>query len=183
MNEDQIAEHIRNTPPICVNGFHLTTAHLPEPWDNNFTTVYRLNCKCGSGAATILGHPLRDYNPDCDDNDEDLITPLGFQCSQCNIITEIIDTDIHGYHSEVANLEGDIRSVKYRGDGSRTKYKCPKCSTTTFKDVTVGFVYWDFDIMIDEPELPGQEFFNVFLFYVSCQSCGHVSRAIDLGKL
>ena len=183
MDEDQIADHIRSTPPACVNGFLLITAQLPEPWDDSFTTVYRLACKCGNGSATILGHLLRDYNSDCDENDDDLITPLGFQCSQCNTVTEIIDTDIHGYHAEVAKIEGGIGSAKYRGDGPRTAYKCPACSKTTFNDVTVVFVYWDFEIMVDEPELPGQEFFNEFLFYVSCKDCGHGSRPIDLGKL
>lgn len=161
MDETQIVEHIRNTPPTCVNGFRLTAAQLPELWDDNFTTVYRLACTCGNSSATILGHRLRDYNSNCSENDDALITPLGFQCTQCNIVTEIIDTDIHGYHAEIAKIEGGSGSAKYHGEGSRTPYKCPQCSTITFDKVTVGFVFWDFEMMLDEPDLPGQDFFNI----------------------
>lgn len=183
MDENLIAEHIRTNPPQCVSGFQLTKTQLPNALDDNFTTAFRLTCKCGNRSGKILGHRLRDYNSNCDVNDDALITPLGFQCGECNVVTEIIDTDVHGYHAEIAKLEGGTGSAKIRGDGSRTEYQCPNCSGKVFNDITVGFVYWDFEIMLDEPELPGQDFFNVFLIYTRCQDCGHTSRAIDLGKL
>ena len=83
----------------------------------------------------------------------------------------------------IAKSEGGIGSVKYRGEGPRTKYKCPECQQTSFSSVIVAFVYWDFDLMLDEPELAGQEFFHVFLFYAVCERCRQTSQVTDLGKL
>jgi hypothetical protein len=183
MNSKEIKQHILDNPPSCVKEFELKLTQLPEFWDNNFTTPYKLTCKCGNDSGKILGHLLRDYNLSLSKDDDSFITPLGFQCLKCNTITEILDTDIHGYHAESAKIEGGIGSAKYRGVGQRTLHICPKCFSTNFKNIIVGFVYWDFDVMIDEPDLPIQEFFNVFLFYVTCQSCGHISKPVNLGKL
>jgi hypothetical protein len=179
-DEDQIAEQIRNNPPSCVAGFRLTPCELPEHFDDNFKTVYRLACKCRNDKGTILGYPLKDYNPDYDC--PDFITPLSFQCGVCASATQILDTDIHGYHAEVGKLEGGIGSVKIRGKGKPSHFACSACASTVFQ-VVVGFVYWDFDLMLDEPDLPGQEFFNVFLIYGLCTKCGRASSVANLGKL
>ena len=93
-----------------------------------------------------------------------------------------MDTDVHGYHAEVGKLEGGVGSAKLRGSGTPTAYACPACSKTVFRMV-VGFVYWDFDIIEDEPALPAQEFFNVFLLYCTCSNCGRVAEPTEFGKL
>jgi len=180
LDDDQIAEKICANPPSCVAGFNLSSTKLPVSWDDAFKTVYQIRCKCGSETGKILGYPLKDYNPSYDSNL--LVTPIAFRCDQCSTATEILDTAVHGYHAEVAKLEGGIGSAKIRGSGLRSTFECPSCSDTIFQ-VTVGFVYWDFDIIYDEPELPGQEFFNVFLMYGHCQNCHHISSITDLGKL
>jgi hypothetical protein len=128
----------------------------------------------------ILGYPLKQYNPEY--GGPDFITPLSFKCSACATITQIIDTNIHGYHAEVAKIEGGTGSATLRGNGEPSQFACPMCGENIFF-VTVGFVYWDFDIMFDEPDSPGQEFFNVFLIYGQCKKCDKVSSAADLGKL
>lgn len=180
MNDDQIGEHIRQTPPSCIKGFRLVSAELPEHFDDNFKTVYRLSCQCGTDRGTILGYPLSEYNSQYDGSD--FITPLSFECGACSTVSQIVDTDIHGYHAEVGKIEGGIGSAKLRGKGNPVPFVCPKCSGTVFS-VIVGFVYWDFDIIQDEPELPVQEFFNVFLIYGVCTNCGKASPVVDLGKL
>ncbi len=180
--EARIAGQIKSTPPTCIKEFDLTPTELPEFWDDNFKTVYSLACRCGETKGAILGHLLRDYNPDCGDDDM-MITPLAFRCATCDSTTEILDTNIHGYHAEIAKIDGGVGSTKYRGTGPRTKYSCPKCNNEEFSKLTVGYVFWDFDLMLDQPELPAQEFFDVFLIYVDCSTCNHVSRVTDLGKL
>ena len=51
--------------------------------------------------------------------------------------------------------------------------------------MTIGFIYWPgaFDLILDEPDLPIQEFFNEFLYYGRCVSCGEESAITDFGKL
>jgi hypothetical protein len=180
LDEDQIAKHIRDNPPACVAGFRLSPAELPEPFDDNFQTVYGLSCKCGMDHGSILGYPLTEYNSKYDGSD--FISPLSFKCGKCATVTQILDTDIHGYHAEVGKLQGGIGSAKLRGDGEPVAFVCPGCSAILFS-LIVGFVYWDFDIILDEPELPAQEFFNVFLIYGVCKGCGKASSVADLGKL
>jgi hypothetical protein len=180
LNEDEIAELIRKNPPSCIAGFKLSATELPEPFDDNFKTVYRLSCKCGNMNGAILGYSLKDYSPKYDG--PDFITPLSLKCGKCGTATQIIDTDIHGYHAEIAKIEGGVGSAKLRGKGEPSKFLCPNCAGEVFS-VIVGFVYWDFDLMLDEPESPGQEFFNVFLIYGVCNKCGKASPVANLGKL
>jgi hypothetical protein len=179
LDDAQIAEKIRANPPSCVAGFNLLT-ELPVAWDDSFKLVFSLECKCGSHIGKVLGYPLSDYNFSYDG--DEFVTPIAFHCGQCNTVTEILDTAIHGYHAELAKVEGGVGSAKIRGNGVRSEYVCPNCENKTFK-VTVSFIYWDFDIMYDEPDWAGQEFFNVFLIYGHCQNCDHVSPIADLGKL
>jgi hypothetical protein len=180
IDDEQIIEHIRANPPSCLKEFNLLPGELPESWDDKFKTIYQLECQCGNKTGKILGYPLRDYNPDY--KGDEFITPIAFQCDQCTTVTEIIDTAVHGYHSEIAKIEGGIGATKFRGSGLRSAFACPECSEIAFQ-TTVGFIYWNFDLIYDEPELPAQEFFNVFLMYGHCQNCGKTSQVTDLGKL
>jgi hypothetical protein len=178
---EHIAGRLRTTPPSCVREFRLTPAELPV--DDNFKSVWQLACGCGNDRGRVLGYPLREYNSDYD-GAESFLSPLGFECSDCRKVTEIIDTDVHGYHSEVAKIEGGIGSAKMRGEGPRQPFPCSTCGAQLFV-VVVGFVYWGaaFDLFLDEPELPAQEFFNAFLSYGRCAACGEVSELTDFGKL
>jgi hypothetical protein len=188
----RMERRLRKTPPRCVRGFQCKPSRLPKPFDDNFRTVWRLACSCGGQRGTILGHALRDYNPRSEG--PEFISPLGFKCSACGKTTEVLDTDLHGYHPEVAKVEGGVGSAKIRGHGRRKQYPCPHCGAREFT-VTVGFVYWDFDLFLDEAELVTEgrwkardfahpeDFFNVFLSYGRCTSCGRVSEFTDFGKL
>jgi hypothetical protein len=180
---DQTAERLRTTPPTCVRGFRLTPAELPVAWDENCKSVWRLACTCGEERGRVLGYPLRDYNLDYD-GPECFVSPLGFECSGCGKVTEIIDTDTHGYHSEVAKIEGGVGSAKIRGEGPRQPFLCSACGAQVFV-ATVGFVYWDaaFDLLFNEPGWPILEFFNVFLCYGRCVGCDKVLAVTDFGKL
>jgi hypothetical protein len=189
---EHIGDRLRSTPPSCVGGFRLTPAEIPispdrvksasVEWAISIKSVWRLGCTCGEDRGHVLGHPLHDLNPDYDD--PEFVGPLGFECSACGKVAEIIDTDLHGYHVEVARIEGGGGSVKIRGEGDRRRFPCPACEADSFI-VTVAFIYWPaaIDLFYEQPHLPMEEFFLEFLSYGRCDSCGEVSAITDFGKL
>ncbi len=134
----------------------------------------------GTWGGSLLGYELQDYAPDY--RGDWLVTPIGFKCSGCSGVTEILDTALHGYHAEVAKLEGGTGSATIRGSGERKAYRCRRCRHDVF-ELIAGFVYWHFDIVFDEPELPAQNFFNEFMMLCICARCGDVSEPAELGKL
>ena len=179
----RMVARLRKTAPSCINGFRLTATELPVEWDDSCKSVWRLACACGEEQGRVLGYPLSDWNseyrgPEC------FLSPLAFECSKCGKVIEIIDTDVHGYHSQLARIEGGVGSAKLRGEGPRSCFPCAACAAGFFA-VMVGFVYWDgvFDFFLDEPDLPPEEFFIVFLCYGYCTACGHISDISDFGKL
>jgi hypothetical protein len=180
LDEETIAQKIRNNLPACVAGFRLLDSSLPVPVDTYFCTSYRLGCRCGYDQGAVLGYPLKAYNPEYDG--PDFITPLSFKCATCAGVTQIIDTAFHGYHAEVGKIEGGVGSATMHGTGEPLAFACPDCSKAIFS-VTIGFVYWDFDLFFDEPHLPSQDFFNEFLIFANCRNCGKTSAVANLGKL
>ena len=180
---DDLKLHLFGTPPSCIRGFTLVPDELPVPGDPSFKMVWRLFCHCGHPIGAVLGYPIRRVIPDYD-GPESFLSPLAFQCSACDKVTEIIDTERHGYHREVAQIEGGPGSCKARGEGRRDRFHCRQCQGTRFR-VTVAFVYWEaaFDFMLDEPQIRGEDFFNVFLSYGLCADCGEVAAVTDLGKM
>lgn len=94
---EKMVRHVRTTPPSCLGGFRVTPAH-PEPW--NDWIAWDLACSCGATEGKLLGHPLKDCNPEYD-GPALFVSPLAFWCSSCGKTTEIIDTKQHGYNSEI----------------------------------------------------------------------------------
>ena len=180
MTTGEIEAHIRATPPACLQSLRVSSAELPGKADKNFKATWRLACKCGGDACRVLGYPLQDLNPDY--KGQFWVGPLGFDCTKCGKVSEILDTNLHGYHAEVAKLEGGTGSTQVLGTGKRSTFLCPNCDKSVF-DVAVGFVFWHFDLIEDEPELPGENFFNEFLMGCTCMKCDHVSEPTGFGKL
>jgi len=174
---EAIEAHVRRSPPDCLASFRAFPLlaldqsdksiraewHAPAP----FKSLWRLQCKCGCRRGGLLGHYLRDYNQDY--HGDEMVTPIGFKCSTCAQVTEILDTKKHGYHAEVGKLEGGTGSGKIRGVGEQRMYYCKHCENDIF-DFVIGFVYWHFDIIFDEPELPAQNFFNEFIMLIRVRS-------------
>ena len=179
--EQQVEQHILATPPRCLQGFRVRASQLPTPFDDNVTSVWQAVCQCGHERGRLLGYPLStvasDYN-----GRECFVGPLAFECSTCSATTEVLDTDQHGYHAEVARLEGDDSDgTKYSGTGTRQAWRCPNCAADVFS-MTFGFVFWNLDYLA-EFSINWNDFFNVFLCYCHCQKCGHVSEPTEFGKL
>jgi hypothetical protein len=181
MNEAELVDYLRTTPPSCLQRFVATVAQLPEPFDNNPSSVWQIACSCGNNTGRFLGYPLRDYNAEYD-GPEIFISPLLFECSKCQTPTLLFDTDRHGYHAEVARLDGGVGSAKRRGKGPPKSLPCPSCSGNSFA-VTVGFVFWYPDELTEEFEEAWEDLYNVFLCYCQCASCGTVTQPTDFGKL
>jgi len=180
---ERINRLLQTTAPACVAGFRLTPAELPIEWDDNTRSVWRLACQCGNEQGRVLGYPLGDYK-DWPGGANIFISPIGFECAACGKVTEVIDTDQHGYHAEVGKREDGIGSVKYRREGPPTAWTCPQCEGQVF-GLTVAFIFWEvvFDLANEDLGWPLQEFFNVFLSFARCTGCGHLSEPTDFGKL
>ncbi len=117
MDEEQLVKRLQTAVPSCLRQFKTTPADLPEPFDDNPCSVWLIACTCGGEQGRFLGYPLSSYNteykgPQC------FLSPLAFDCIACNTVTELLETDRHGYHAEVARLEsGKHGSTKFRGNG------------------------------------------------------------------
>ena len=140
MTAEELVNTLQTTTPSCLKGFRNATAKLPEPFDDNPTSVWQIGCSCGWKRGRFLGHSLKNYNPSYG-GPELFISPLTFECHECKKTTELLDTDRHGYHADVARRDGGIGSAKLRGKGPQRAFSCPGCGGELF-EVTVGFVFW-----------------------------------------
>lgn len=182
MDEAQLVERLRTVAPSCLKGFTVSATQLPEPFDENPCSVWQIACRCGNNKGRFLGYPLKNYNTEYD-GPECFLSPLAFECSVCHSATEILDTDRHGYHAEVARRQGDeIGSAKLRGEGPRQSFTCPGCGGELF-GVTVGFVFWYPDELAEEFDGEWEELYSVFLCHCKCAGCGQSSQPTDFGKL
>jgi hypothetical protein len=182
MDEALVVERLRTIAPLCLRGFNATPAQLPEPFDDNPCSVWQVACHCGNTQGRFLGYPLRDYIPEYD-GPECFLSPLAFECASCRAVTELLDTDRHGYHAEVDRREGyEERSAKLRGDGPRKAFPCPDCGGQVF-EVTVGFVFWYPDELAEEFDDHWEDLFSVFLCHCKCVGCARTSQPTDFGKL
>jgi len=169
MSENTFEEQLQGAKPRCIENLRIKPAVLPEPWDDNFSLTYALACSCGHEPGRILGHPLKGLIPDVED--VEMVSPFFFECVACAKVSDILDTQVHGYNAEIgAREEEAYESVKLMGEGDPKPFACPSCRNDQFK-VIVSFVFWDFDILEDEPDWPGQDFFNVFVLYGCCKHC------------
>jgi hypothetical protein len=181
MTDEAIADHLRSEPPACVRPFRYTPAPLPRSFGDAFHTTWHLACRCGGESGRVFGHRLDGLNPQY--KGDLIVGPLAFECASCGRVTGILDTERHGYHPEVDKLAGQTGgSAKVHGVGRGTAYPCPSCAADRFT-VDVGFVYWDFDLMHDEPDAAWEAFFNEFLMCCTCVGCGTVSVPTEFGKL
>ena len=182
MDESQLVELLQTTAPSCLKGFKITPAKLAEPFDDNPCSVWQVGCTCGGEHGRFLGYSLKDYNSEYE-GPECFLSPLAFECAACHAVTELLDTDRHGYHAEIARREGHgVGSAKRRGEGPPKQFICPGCSGEWFA-VTVGFVFWYPDELAELFDGEWEDLYNVFLCHCRCASCGQTSQPTNFGKL
>jgi hypothetical protein len=113
-------QRVLNTPPRCLAGFTLEPSPLKNyPFDGHgepLNKVYRLRCPCGHDRFLTLGHHLTNEGTPI------FVSPLALECAACRKVTELIDTDRHGYDAEVG-----VMTTTIRGTGPRTAFACDRC--------------------------------------------------------
>lgn len=180
MTEQELRKHLLTTAPSCIRRLRAVPATLPEHFDENVTSVWQIQCVCGGTTGRFLGHSLKAHVA-ANDGAEIFISPLAFECGKCGNRAELLDTDRHGYHADVARRNGGIGSSKVRGSGPQHAFGCPGCGAELF-EVTVAFVYWSPDELV---EFDGnwEDLFIVFRCHCKCAGCGQTSQPTDFGKL
>lgn len=153
----RIVRHVQRTPPRCLGGFSFREPQESQPWAES--VGWSLTCSCGGTTGQFLGYP----------SEHGLLSPLSFRCSKCAKVTEVFDSNRHGYNSEI----GAGGCGYPLGTGEPTAFACPKCSGTEFS-AAGRFMHSHFDVIQDEPELEprAQDFFDSVAFGGTCSGCG-----------
>src|SRR4051812_34115461 len=103
----QAEARLHSTPPRCLAGFTATPTTLPDVgFDGhgpNINKIYPPACPCGHDRFRPLGHPVNNRGVDL------FVSPLTLECAACGKVTELIDTDQHGYDAEFGHGSATIR--------------------------------------------------------------------------
>jgi len=174
---DAAKDYLWNNPPACIAGFQACVVKSTGANTERQTTIFDLHCKCGSSKGSVVGYPLRSLGRDYS-GPEVFVSPLAFACSSCRKVTEIIDTDVDGYHGALRKHLGESTSpVVIRGTGPRSTFECHKCKSSQML-VTVGFDYSGAEQDIESEEQTGcmEDFFVSFYVQGTCTDCGEKSQ-------
>ena len=185
--------YLRNHPPRCIAGFkvrpvtmrgvvfdgHASPSQLNSDASGvkiegaeHTNPVFWLVCTCGHDTHFILGHYWR--NPDYH-NVPVFVSPLALRCSDCGKVTEIIDTDIHGYDAEIGAIP-----TNYRGEGERAEFACDMCGPSEFQ-AFARFEYSSdlFERKSDKFRGREQDLFSWFSLVGKCAGCGRLLSVAD----
>lgn len=170
----QAEAHLRNTPPRCLAGFTVAPATLPgvafDGHGSNLIKIYKLACPCGHDHFRALGHHLKN-----DRGDDVFVSPLALECAACGKVTELIDTDQHGYDAELGHGTATLR-----GQGPRTPYACDQCGvrpmTAHARFEHSGEELAD-SFLEDFPN--SQDYFSWFTLIGTCDTCHRTLNVAD----
>jgi hypothetical protein len=134
--------------------------------------VFWLLCPCGCDSHSILGHYWR--NPDCY-SVLVFVSPLALVCSACGKVTELFDSDKHGYDAEIGAVP-----TNYRGTGKRSQFACKRCGPRAFQ-VFARFEYPDDLLVRSADDFRGreQDLFHWFSVVGKCSACGRFTEITD----
>lgn len=171
-----LIKYFSTHPPRCLMEFVIAPAHLEgvafDGHGEELNTIFSVSCSCGHNRHFILGHYWR--NP-AYKNVLVFVSPLALRCEACGEITELIDTDVHGYDSELGN-----GSCTMRGKGRRDEFKCEECGVHPF-NVYARFEYPD-DLFTDDfQDFRGreQDLFTWFSLVGTCSNCSRLRAITD----
>jgi len=188
----QLAYYLKH-PPRCVSGFTLRPVTLSDvSWDGHASPsqlnttvegvqiegtehvnpVFWLHCTCGCDSHLVLGHYWR--NPDYHDFLV-FVSPLALTCCACGKVTELFDSDNHGYDAEIGAIASN-----HRGTGKRSEFACKRCGPQGFQ-LFARFEYPDDRLAQSGDEFRGreQDLFSWFSLVGKCSACGHFMRIAD----
>ncbi len=166
-------ERIRTTPPRCLAGFKTEPAELPgvkfDGHGQPLNKVFHLCCTCGSDHFLALGYPLINRGVPI------FVSPLALQCATCKKVTELIDTKVHGYDSELGHTSATIR-----GKGERQPFACKTCGVRPMI-AYARFEHSDETLYDSTGELIGkeQDLFTWFSLVGRCDGCEQLVNVSD----
>lgn len=186
------ASFFRNHPPRCIAGFHTLPVTLPgvrfdghcpssdsdEPVTvaeaENTDSIFLLTCTCGHNKHFVRGYHWR--NPDYRGGTTTIfISPLDLQCAACDRITDLLDTDLHGYDAEVGGIP-----TNGRGLGDFGEFQCRKCGRQPF-EVFVRFENFNDVFNEGNGAFSGreQDLFSWFSAVGKCRNCSQLVQIAD----
>ena len=188
------ANYFRCHPPRCLAGFTVRSTELPGvefgghvsksqlnlevpkgvtiESPEHMNPVFALFCQCGGVRHYV--HCYRWINADFN-NAVVTLSPLALQCADCRKTTDLLDTDVHGYDSELGHI-----STTVRAQGTQVVFECPTCGKQPL-EAFVRFEYSDDLFDRDFPEFAGreQELFTWFNLVGRCPRCSHLLPVAD----
>jgi hypothetical protein len=180
------ASYFRSHPPRCIAGFTARPSELPGVEFDGHVSMSQLNfevppgvtidapehinpafalsCQCGGDRHYV--HCYRWVNA-AFNNAVVTLSPLVLECAACGKMTELLDTDVHGYDSELGHGSATVRA-----QGERVLFECPACGRQPL-EAFVRFEYPDDLFDGDWPEFAGreQELFTWFSLVGRCAQC------------
>jgi hypothetical protein len=186
--------YFRSHPPHCIAGFVARPTELPGfEFDGHVSMsqldldvppgvrieapehinpVFALSCRCGGTRHYV--HSYRWVNPDFN-NAVVYLSPLKLECPSCRNITDLLDTDVHGYDGELGH-----GSTTVRAEGEQIVFECPQCGRQPFECI-VRFEYPDDLFDGDFPEFKGREH-NLFTWFSLIGKCGQCSQLSPIAE-
>jgi hypothetical protein len=188
------AGYLRNHSPRCIAGFTVkptelrgvefdghssvsqinVNAHpgITIEGPNHINSVFALACSCGNNWHYTHGY--RWTNPDYH-NSVVFLSPLGLECAVCRRMTDLLDTDIHGYDGELGHGSATVRAK-----GDRVVYECPTCGRQPL-ELFVRFEYPDDLFDGNFPAFAGreQDLFTWFSVVGTCSQCNAMLAIAD----
>jgi len=182
-------EHVRQHPPRCIAGFDVRPTELPGvQFDGHgslpahlrgivsapehINPIFALACKCGSNLHRVHGHEWT--NPHRN-NEVWFISPLALECAACGRMTDLFDSDAHGYDAELGSGVSAPRA-----EGRRVMLGCEDCEPTSF-EAFARFEYPDDIFDGQTPEYAGreQDLFSWFTLVAKCSHCARMTFVAD----
>ena len=189
MRMDQ-AGYFRSHPPRCIKELVARPVELQgvqydghasrsefDPEDAGMTiegpdhinTVFALSCQCGGNRHYV--HCYRWVKG----NAVVTLSPLALECARCRNMARLLDTDVHGYDSELG-----ASSATVHAQGDRVVFDCPGCGRQPL-EVFVRFEYSDdlFDRNYADFSGREQDLFSWFSLIGRCPQCSQLLPAAD----
>ncbi len=167
---NEYVRHAYKFPPRCIADLRpIRAVDLPPVADDcAFIAYFSISCPCGEKFVQLLGYNTKSES----DLAEDIfVSPLATQCPSCHQISELLDTQKHGFDGE----QGD--SCTITGEGQREKYATSCCGQTTLE--LMPAFYYQNDERAETGEQRPQDFFDCFALYGRCCSCGSWQNITD----
>lgn len=170
---DAALKRLNENTPRCLDGFTATpTTKLDKhPFDGHGSPtnkIYALACRCGGEGFSLIGHHTENRGHAI------FVSPLALLCAACNVETNLIDTDEHGY-----DAENESGSAMIRAQGERGAYACG-CGGREFRPYA-RFEYPP-DILEDSiGDWIGNEH-NLFLWFSLVGDCAECGKRVNIAE-